>query len=61
MPIAKTRLEVLQVRKLIQCVRERDGSQIDKMVELGLPNIVDLQGILEVKHSVKHKHHTHYK
>lgn len=44
MPIAISRLEVLQVRKLIQCVREKDSSQIDKMIELGVPNIVDLQG-----------------
>ena len=46
MPIAKTRLEELQVRKLIQCVREKDGDQIDKMIALGLPNILDLQGEL---------------
>ena len=44
MPIAISRLEVLQIRKLIHCVRERESDQIDKMMELGVPNVVDLQG-----------------
>ncbi len=44
MPIATNRLEELQVKKLIQCVREGDSSQIEKMIELGLPDIVNLQG-----------------
>ena len=46
MAIAKDRLEVLQVRKLIQCVRERDELQIDKIVEKGVPNIISFQGKL---------------
>ncbi len=45
MPLAVTRLEILQVRKLIQCVREKDSHQIAKMAELGIKGILDYQGI----------------
>lgn len=44
MSVAATRLEILQVRKLIQCVRDADTTQISKIVELGVPNIVNYQG-----------------
>lgn len=44
MSVAGTRLEILQVRKLIQCVRDADTTQISKIVELGVPNIVNYQG-----------------
>ena len=44
MPLAKSRLEVLQIRKLIHCVRDRDVPQIEKLAELGLPGILDFQG-----------------
>ena len=45
MPLAKSRLEILQVRKLIQCVRDRDVPQIEKMAELGLLGVLDFQGV----------------
>lgn len=45
MPLAATRLEVLQVRKLIQCVREKDAQQIAKMAEKGIEGLLNLQGI----------------
>lgn len=46
MPLAKTELEILQVRKLIQCVRDQDNPSITKMIELGIPNLVNYQGKL---------------
>lgn len=44
MPLAVTRLELLQVRKLIQCVRQQDLTQIAKLVELGIEKLVNYQG-----------------
>ena len=44
MPLAQTRLEVLQIRKLIQCVREHDVTQIEKIAELGIAGVLDYQG-----------------
>lgn len=44
MPLATTRLEILQVRKLIQCVRQQDSAQIAKLVELGIYGVIDYQG-----------------
>ena len=44
MPIAVSRLEILQVRKLIQCVREKDSAQIEKMAQLGIEGLLDFQG-----------------
>lgn len=44
MPLAKTRLEVVQVRKLIQCVRTQDGPQIAKMAEQGVHGLLNCQG-----------------
>ena len=44
MPLAMDRLEVLQVRKLIQCVRTHDTTQISKMAEQGVPGVLDIQG-----------------
>ena len=46
MPLATSRLEILQVRKLIQCVREQDSPQIAKLVELGIYGVIDYQGNL---------------
>ncbi len=44
MPLAASRLEVLQVRKLIQCVRQQDLPQITKMIELGVSDLLNYQG-----------------
>lgn len=44
MPAAATRLEILQVRKLIQCVREKDIAQITKMAQIGIDGLMNLQG-----------------
>lgn len=44
MPLAGSRLEILQVRKLIQCVREKDADQIAKMAEMGVDGLLNLQG-----------------
>lgn len=40
--VAKDRLEVLQVYRLLQCVREGDTPAIEKMVRLGVPNLINL-------------------
>lgn len=44
MPLAATRLEIMQVRKLLQCVREKDTEQIAKMAEVGVSDILNYQG-----------------
>ena len=44
MPIATDRLEILQVKKLIQCVRQQDSTQIAKLVELGVTGLINYQG-----------------
>lgn len=44
MPLAKNELEILQIRKLIQCVREQDKTQIVKLINGGVPNLVNYQG-----------------
>ena len=44
MPLARSRLEILQVRKLIQCVRSQDVAQINKLVEMGINELVNYQG-----------------
>ncbi|XP_013406383.1 ankyrin repeat and EF-hand domain-containing protein 1 isoform X2 [Lingula anatina] len=41
MPIAQNRLEVLQVCKLLQCVREGDKVQIEKLTLNGIPHLVN--------------------
>ena len=41
MPVAQTRLEILQICKLLQCVREEDTAQIAKLVESGVPNLIN--------------------
>ena len=46
MPLATSRLELLQVRKLIQCVRTRDTAQIHKMAEQGVSGVLNFQGRL---------------
>ena len=44
MPLAHDRLEILQIRKLSQCVRTSDKAQIAKLVEHGIPGLIDYQG-----------------
>ena len=41
MAVAQTRLEVLQICKLLQCVRENDEEQIKKLTESGVPNLIN--------------------
>ena len=41
MPIAQTRLETLQICKLLQCVREEDREQIEKLTINGVPHLVN--------------------
>jgi len=41
MVIARTRLETLQACKLLQCVRRRDLAQIVKLVQNGVPGLLD--------------------
>lgn len=41
MPLAQTRLECLQVLKLLQCIRERDWVQVEKLVVNGVPDLVN--------------------
>ncbi|XP_019849609.1 PREDICTED: ankyrin repeat and EF-hand domain-containing protein 1-like isoform X1 [Amphimedon queenslandica] len=43
MPLASNELEILQVRKLIYCTREQDKAQILKLLEGGIPNLVNYQ------------------
>ncbi|XP_062863863.1 ankyrin repeat and EF-hand domain-containing protein 1 isoform X2 [Trichomycterus rosablanca] len=40
--VAEGRLEVLQIYKLLQCVREGNRSRVEKMVQLGVPNLINL-------------------
>ena len=41
MPVAQTRLETLQICKLLQCVREEDTSQIEKLTINGVPHLIN--------------------
>lgn len=40
--VAEGRLEVLQVYKLLQSVRERNKAQVEKLVRVGVPNLINL-------------------
>ncbi|KAI5610894.1 ankyrin repeat and EF-hand domain-containing protein 1 [Silurus asotus] len=40
--VAESRLEVLQIYKLLQLVRERNKAQLEKMVRLGISNLINL-------------------
>ena len=44
MPLAQSRLEILQVRKLINCVRMKETPAIKKLIENGIQNLVNFQG-----------------
>ena len=41
MPVAQTRLENLQVCKLLQCVRDEDRDQIEKLTLHGVPHLIN--------------------
>ena len=41
MPVAQTRLETLQICKLLQCIREEDRQQIEKLTQNGVPHLVN--------------------
>ena len=41
MPKAQTRLEKLQLVKLLQCVRANDRANIEKMVANGIPDLIN--------------------
>ncbi|XP_073409939.1 ankyrin repeat and EF-hand domain-containing protein 1 [Dendrobates tinctorius] len=40
--VAKGRLETLQIYKVLQCVRQQDKEQIEKLTKLGVPNLINL-------------------
>lgn len=40
--VAGGRLQVLQIYRLLQCVHEGDKLQIEKMVNLGVENLINL-------------------
>lgn len=40
--VAEGRLQVLQIYRLLQCVHEGDKEQIEKMVKLGVENLINL-------------------
>jgi len=44
MPLAQSRLEILQVRKLINCVRMKEAAAIRKLVENGIHGLINYQG-----------------
>ena len=41
MPVAQTRLETLQITKLLQCVRDQDEEQIEKLTTHGVPHLIN--------------------
>ena len=41
MPLAQTRLEMLQICKLLQCVREEERVQIEKLTLNGVPHLIN--------------------
>lgn len=41
MPLAQTRLECLQILKLLQCIRARDWTQVEKLITNGVPDLVN--------------------
>ena len=48
MPIADDRLSKLQTLKLIQAVNNKDIDQIRKLVDYGIPNLINYSGIITV-------------
>jgi hypothetical protein len=46
MPVAQTRLEQLQVLKLLQSVRAEDKTQIEKLATNGVPDLINYSGTI---------------
>lgn len=44
MPVAQTRLEHLQVLKLLQSVRAEDKTQVEKLATHGIPDLINYSG-----------------
>ncbi len=44
MPVVQTRLEQLQVLKLLQSVRAEDKTQIEKLATNGIPDLINYSG-----------------
>ncbi|KAM4693676.1 LOW QUALITY PROTEIN: ankyrin repeat and EF-hand domain-containing protein 1 [Discoglossus pictus] len=42
MAVAEGRLESLQIYKVLQCVREEDKAQIEKLTKLGIPDLINV-------------------
>ncbi|MEE6518256.1 hypothetical protein FKM82_029130 [Ascaphus truei] len=40
--VTEGRLETLQIYKVLQCVREHDKDQIEKLIRLGVPDLINL-------------------
>ncbi|KAL3311377.1 Ankyrin repeat and EF-hand domain-containing protein 1, partial [Cichlidogyrus casuarinus] len=60
MPKANSRLEILQIRKLLNSLLKEDVEQIKKMLFHGLPYLIDLgepeKGVTPLIHCVQHDH-----
>lgn len=52
MPVADERLSSLQVLKLLQAVHNKDTDNIRKLVQHGLPNLVNYAGKKKLCHSL---------
>lgn len=44
MPIAQSRLELLQIHKFLQCVRKQETQQIEKFTTHGVPQLINYSG-----------------
>ncbi|XP_069464410.1 ankyrin repeat and EF-hand domain-containing protein 1 [Ambystoma mexicanum] len=42
MPVAEGRLETLQIYKVLQCVRAKDKDQIEKLIKLGVQDLINI-------------------
>ena len=49
MPIATDRLSKLQTLKLIQAVHEKNVQSIVKLIENGIPNLVNFAGMYAIR------------
>ena len=44
MPVAEGQLERMQILKLLQLVRKEDTEQVEKLINNGIPNLINLSG-----------------